>query len=254
MNGMLGRPSIGGRAQRRMVRAMPGETAETNRRVGAGPFRVRRRSRLQKLFDFVTFPVRAVRLFDDDRWGLSSLRTERFDYVAREVQGRCLDVGCGRHNTFVREFLGGNGVGIDVFRYEGLAEEQIVTDISHFPFEDATFDSVTFIACLNHVPRSLRDVELAEAHRCLRSGGNLIVTMGHPVAEILVHKLIWVYDRLFATNYDADSERGMDPEEAYYLSTGEITERLERAGFSGVRRKLFATQWGLNGLFVGWKK
>lgn len=233
---------------------MPGERQGSDRWVAQGPFMARRRSRLQKMVDFIAFPVRAVTLFDHDRWGLSSLRTERFDYVAREVRGRCLDVGCGRYNTFVREFLVGNGVGIDVFRYEGLAEEQIVTDISRFPFEDVAFDSVTFIACLNHVPRSLRDVELAEAHRCLRSGGNIIVTMGHPVAEILVHKLIWVYDRLFATNYDADSERGMDPEEAYYLSTGEIIERLERAGFSGVRRKLFATQWGLNRLFVGWKR
>ncbi len=70
---------------------------------------------MQKLKDFVSFPVRAVTLFHDDRWGLSSLATERFDYVRREVQGYCLDVGCGRHNRFVTEHLGGNGVGIDVF-------------------------------------------------------------------------------------------------------------------------------------------
>lgn len=250
MSVMPGRPASEGGSQGRTVAAMPGETAESDK----GLLLSRRRSRLQKLFDFITFPVRAVTLFDHDRWGLSSLRTERFDYVGREVRGRCLDVGCGRHNVFVTQFLCGDGVGIDVFRCEGLSEDQIVTDVSRFPFEDATFDSVTFIACLNHVPESLRDVELAEAHRCLRSGGNIIVTMGHPVAEILVHKVVWAYDRVFATHYDADSERGMDPEEAFYLSAREITQRLNRAGFGDVRRKLFATQWGLNGLFVGWKR
>ena len=50
---------------------------------------------------------------------------------------------------------------------EGLAE-QIVEDMTKFPFESDSFDSVTFIANLNHVPRSMRDQELAEAFRCLR--------------------------------------------------------------------------------------
>jgi len=129
------------------------------------------RSTLQKLIDCIAFPIRAVTLFERDRFGLSSLATERFDYVAREIKGYCLDVGCGRHNRFVSEFLEGNGRGIDVFAYEGLSGEQIVEDMSHFPFEDASFDSVTFIANVNHIPRSLRGTEMSEAHRCLKPGG-----------------------------------------------------------------------------------
>lgn len=211
------------------------------------------RGRWQKFKDFVTFPLRAVTLFEDDRCGLSSLRTERFDYVAREVRGECLDVGCGRHNLFVREFLGGRGRGIDVFAYEGLGPENLVEDITHFPFPDASFDSVTFIANLNHVPASKRDPELAEAFRCLRPGGNIIVTMGNPLAELLVHRVVALYDRLFKTRHDMDGERGMEEEEEYYLTDGEIRERLERAGFRRIRKKYFGTQWGLNALFVGWK-
>jgi len=167
----------------------------------------------QKLRDFITFPVRAFALFYEDKAGLSSLASERYDYVAREVAGVCLDVGCGRHNRFVSEYLDGNGKGIDVFRYEGLTDENLVDDLTHFPCADESFDSVTFIANINHVPKSLRNVELSEANRVLRPGGNIIITMGNPIAEILVHKVVWLYDKLFSTNFDMDSERGMSEEE-----------------------------------------
>ena len=54
------------------------------------------RSLLRRLADFLTFPLRAMTLFEKDKWGLSSLASDRFRYVAREVRGYCLDVGCGR--------------------------------------------------------------------------------------------------------------------------------------------------------------
>jgi SAM-dependent methyltransferase len=207
----------------------------------------------QHVLDFLTFPLRAFTLFHQDGWGLSCLATERYDYVAREVRGHCLDVGCGRHNRFVSEFLDGNGVGIDVFPYEGLKPEQVVADLDHFPFADGTFASVAFIANINHVPEPNRDAELAEAYRCLMPGGNIIITMGNPVAEYLVHQVVWLYDRMFGTNVDMDTERGMALDEAYYLSDGEIRARLTRAGFAKVRKKYFWTQWGLNHLFVAIK-
>jgi len=213
----------------------------------------RRRSGAQRLLDFVTFPVRAVTLFEVDRAGLSSLATERFDYVAREVAGRCLDVGCGRHDRFVGEWCGGDGNGIDVFPYDGLEPGQILADPTRFPFPDASFGTVTFIANLNHVPESLRDAELAEGYRCLAAGGRIVVTMGNPVAEVLVHRVVALYDRAFGTRWDVDTERGMGDEEAYYLLDGEIVARLTRAGFRDIRKKWFWTQWGLNHLLVGTK-
>lgn len=214
---------------------------------------MKRRSRGQKILDFVSFPLRAVTLFHEDRWGLSCLASERFDYVAREVRGHCLDVGCGRHNRFLQEYCGGDGRGIDVFAYEGLAAENIVPDLTHLPFADAAFESVTFIANLNHCPEPDRDEELRESWRVLKPGGNIILTMGHPVAEILVHKLVWAYDKVLKTNYDMDNERGMHEDEDFYLLDGEIRDRLRRAGFERIGKRRFLTQWGLNHLFVGWK-
>ena len=121
----------------------------------------KKRSGIKSIFDTLLFPVRALTLFEKDQCGLSSLASERFYYVANEVKGFCLDVGCGKNNRFISEFLDGNGKGIDVYKYEGLEDEHIVEDISKFPFENEAFEAVTFIANINHVPKSLRDVELA---------------------------------------------------------------------------------------------
>jgi SAM-dependent methyltransferase len=212
------------------------------------------RTIFQKTLDFVTFPLRAFVLVEGDKMGLSSLPTERFDYVSREVSGYCLDVGCGKFNRFVNEFLQGQGQGIDVYKYEGLTDENIVDDLSTFPFPDETFDTVTFIANLNHVPEPLRDMELAEAYRCLKPGAKIVVTMGNPVTMVLTHKVVELYDRWLGTSFDVDSERGMEEDEAYYLKDAEIVERLAKAGFRDITKKYFITQWGLNHLFTAWKR
>ena len=211
------------------------------------------RTQLQELIDFVSFPLRALTLFHDDRWGLTSLASERFYYVAKEVTGSCLDIGCGYGNKFVSEWLGGSGNGIDVFQYWGLTKDQIVADMTRLPFDDASFDTVTFIANINHVPKSKRDAELKEAYRCLQPGGKIVVTMGNPVAELLVHQVVKWYDRLLGTAVDMDTERGMGEEEEYYLRDSEIVARLKKAGFENLKKKYFGTQWFLNHRWVGQK-
>ncbi|MDQ3377420.1 MAG: methyltransferase domain-containing protein [Actinomycetota bacterium] len=214
------------------------------------------RTNFQRFLDFVTFPVRAVMPFragERGKWGLSSRASERFDFVAREVVGYTLDVGCGPHNRFIREYLNSNGLGIDVFQYEGLEEAQIFPDLTRFPFEDASFDSVTLIATLHHIPRSKRDDEMAEIHRVLRPGGNLIVTQAIPLAEVLVHKVTRAHAMVLGKSYDIDLLRDMHEEEEDHVKDTEIVERMARAGFRDIAKKHLLTQWGLNRLFVGWK-
>lgn len=211
-----------------------------------------RRSRLQRVKDFISFPVRALTLFHDDWRGFSCQATERYDEVAARVRGRCLDVGCGT-NRFVREFLGGNGVGADMHRYEENHDGVLIEDPTRFPWDAGSFDTVTFIANLNHVPIGLRDAELAEAHRVLRDDGIVIITMALPAVEVVVHGVIWLYDRLLGTKLDHDNLRGMAEGEEYYVTGREIRTRLERAGFGRVTYHPFTTQWCLNGMYVGHK-
>ena len=209
------------------------------------------RSINQAIKDFFTFPIRAFTLFEKDKFGLSSLQTERYDYVAKEVYGRCLDVGCGRNNRFIKEFVNNNGVGIDVFEYEGLNKKNIVKDMTNLPFKDESFDTVTLIANINHIPRSIRRKELTDIYRVTKNGDQIIVTMGNPLVEILVHKVVWFYDKFFKTNVDVDSERGMEEGEEYFLTDKYIKSLLTKIGFKKIRRKYFITQWGLNHLFKG---
>jgi SAM-dependent methyltransferase len=212
------------------------------------------RSLTQVVIDLLTFPLRAFLLFEEDKWGFSSLRSERFDYVSREIRGYCLDVGCGRNNIFIKKNLKGNGNGIDIFPYDGLGKENLIDNISRFPFENETFDSISFIACINHIPEQFRDIELQEAFRCLKHGGNIIITLANPLAGILVHQVVRVYDLLLGTNHDMDNERGMDEGEQYYLKNQEVKDRLHRAGFESPHIKYFLSQWGFNHLFVAYKK
>ena len=211
------------------------------------------RSTTQQLLDFVTFPFRALTLFENNNWRLTSLRNERFDFVAREVKGYCLDIGCGRNNTFITDYCGGNGIGVDVFPYEGLTKENVVKDLKKFPFKNGLFDTITFIANINHIPKNERDLELKEANRCLKKSGKIVVTMGHPLAEVLVHKLVHSYDILFKTSIDVDSERGMHEHENFYLTDKEIIARLKKANFTNITKKYFWTQWKLNHMFIAFK-
>jgi len=208
------------------------------------------RSINQAIKDFFTFPIRAFTLFEKDKFGLSSLQTERYDYVAEEVIGKCLDIGCGRYNRFIKQFVKNNGIGIDVYKYDGLTNKNIVQDMTHLPFADRSFDTVTLIANINHIPKSIRAKELKEIHRILKKNGKLIITMGNPLIEILVHKVVWFYDKFFKTNVDVDTERGMEFDEEYYLTDKQIISLLADANFKFIKRKKFITQWGLNHLII----
>lgn len=214
---------------------------------------IKKRSICQKVVDFITFPLRSITLFEKDKWIFSSLQSERFDYVSREVTGYCLDVGCGRNNRFINNYLDGDGIGIDVYPYEGLTNDNIVKDMTKLPFDSETFNSATLIANINHIPESIRKSELKEIYRVIRKNGIIIVTMGNPVAEIVIHKIVKFHDKVFKTNFDVDSERGMKEDEQYYLKYQEIIHLLQDAGFRNISKKYFFTQWSLNGMIIGWK-
>ena len=126
---------------------------------------------LQHVWDFVGSPLRMAILPDSicENMHLTSLRAERFGAVLPLLKGRVLDVGAG-DNTLVhlyREYVAVNGdneesaltsAGVDTFDWGGDAI--LIKSSDKLPFEDNSFDTVTFIACINHIPE--RDAALAE--------------------------------------------------------------------------------------------
>jgi hypothetical protein len=78
--------------------------------------------------------------------------------------------------------------------------------------------------------------------------------MATPLTEILVHKVTRLHAKLFGNAYDIDLLREMHEEEEDYVEEKELVRQMVSAGFENIERKYFLTQWGLNRLFVGWKR
>ncbi len=157
--------------------------------------------------------------------------------ILKHVRGKLLDIGCGK-NRLVRQY--GNGTGVDVYNWGDV--DIIVKDSSRLPFDDRAFDTISFVACLNHIPNR-RDV-LSEAHRVLKSNGCILITMIPPRLSAALHKIIAPWD-------DDQHERGMKPGEVYGLTTGEIAELLQQTGFTLAKHERFLFK--LNHLYIGEK-
>ena len=75
---------------------------------------------IKKIFNFILFPLRALFMLNNGFLGLDSIKEERMQKVEMFCKGKVLDIGCGPNNEFIKRFIGNeNGVGIDVFPYEG---------------------------------------------------------------------------------------------------------------------------------------
>jgi len=189
----------------------------------------------QSVKDLAGAPLRMALLSDQmsRRLGLTSLEDERLAAVRPWITGRLLDIGAG-NNRLVREY--GDGVGVDIHDFGGGAT--LLPDAAHLPFDAGTFDTVTFVACLNHIPE--REAALREAHRVLRDGGRVLVTMIDPIISAIGHRIWW---------YSEEKHRGgMHRGEVYGFWPAQVRLLLRSAGFELVDERRFL--YGLNRLYV----
>lgn len=197
------------------------------------------RSVMQHTWDVLGIPFRFVAFPDhwNKRLGWSSLEEERLRAVMPNIQGRLLDVGAGT-NTLVQTYRG-EGVGVDVFDFGGGTT--IVEDTRNLPFADGSFDTVTYLACLNHIP--YREEALREGLRILKPGGRIIATMINRLLGDVGHKIWW---------YSEEKHRGgMLPGETGGLNVKEMKNLLTGSGFTNVKFSRFC--YGLNGLYIAEK-
>jgi len=162
------------------------------------------------------------------------LAKRRVRAVLPHISGRLLDVGCGS-NRLVRHYA--NGVGVDVHPWPGA--DIIVDDTATLQWESGSFDTVTIIAALNHIPN--RAAVLNECRRVLRPGGRVVITMLTPRTSRIWH---WV-----RAPWDADQrERGMRPGEVYGFTTAQLLELFKEAGFTLLSQRRFML--GLNRVYI----
>jgi len=196
------------------------------------------RARAQALIDFLLAPLRLF-VFSNrlsERLSLTSLELERMYAVLPEVRGRLLDVGCGP-NRLVQLYRG-EGIGVDV--HDHGCGAMIVDDSSVLPFEDGEFDTVTFVASLNHIPYRQRALE--EAGRLLNEEGRLVITMINPVLGWVNHRLFWRYKG----NKEALREKNCG--ETLGLWKSNVISLCSQCGFRLLKSKRFL--YGLNRVYV----
>jgi len=160
----------------------------------------------------------------------------RVNQCLKYCQGRILDIGCG-HNNLVRKY--GQGVGVDVFPWEGA---DLVCDTTQLPFQENEFNRVFLLACLNHIPE--REKVLKEALRVLKPGGMIIITMITPKIGYFWHKVGGPF-------WEDHRKRGMKEKEVYGMTKKNIESLLIRAGFKELRSRKFA--FGLNTIYSATK-
>lgn len=150
----------------------------------------------------------------------------RIQAVLPHIRGQLLDIGCGT-NQLVKAYRG-KGIGVDVHQWGEV--DLVVEDTAKLPFDDRTFDTVTIVASLNHIPN--RAEVLVEANRILKDDGRIIITMIPPGVSRLWHFL--------RRPWDADQrERGMKKGETYGMTPGEVRSCLMAAGFKVLSTETF---------------
>ena len=205
---------------------------------------------LQQIWDLFGAPLRMALLPDhiSERLHLTSLRGERLAAVLPELQGRCLDIGAGDNMLLrlYREQKAGDSdaaranqsVGLDVVDWGGGCV--VVPDCRGLPFRDSSFDTVSFVACLNHIPE--REEALREALRVLRPGGRMIITMIGPLLGTLGHAIWW---------YSEDKHREVSHEELMGIKRREVEHLLRKVGFADISSTTFL--YGLNRRYLAQK-
>ncbi len=169
---------------------------------------------------------------------LTPIDDERVIMALKYAKGKVLDVGCGANN-FVRSY--GNGTGVDVYPWEGV--DVVVKDAAKLPFGDSSFDTVSYLACLNHIPN--RAAALNEAYRLLRPNGLLLITMIPPLWGRFIH---WIRFRNDPDHKDRDIDHD---HELLGMHPTHVQSLISDAGFEMISRKRFV--FGINTIYVARK-
>jgi len=196
---------------------------------------------IHTLINEVLFPIKLIipQPIVEKIPDLTTNKDIRIEMVLKRMppNSKCLDIGCGS-NELIEKYRsqGGEGLGVDVYDWGNV--DLVVEDSAKLPFESKTFDCITFVASLNHIPNRIE--VLQECYRILKDDGVLIVTSLTPRISLIWHKIAyWDRDQI---------ERGMKEGEVYGFTNVEIRNIFKRANFTVLKKRKFS--WGLNNVFI----
>jgi SAM-dependent methyltransferase len=155
---------------------------------------------------------------------------------------RVLDIGC--HDGALFRRLGpalGEGIGLDPALVGPITGERYELRPGSFPAdapdESASFDAVTMLAVLEHVPPGEQPALAETVHRLLKPGGRFVLTVPSPRVDTILDALTRIHA---LDGMDADQHYGFEPDDVEPLMLG--------AGLTLVQHTTF--QLRLNHLFV----
>jgi cyclopropane fatty-acyl-phospholipid synthase-like methyltransferase len=152
-----------------------------------------------------------------------------------------LDFGCGHQALFLlsvqRDIKRGIGLDYDAAPAQPAAniEIQQFHFQDRFAFPDRSFDQVTILAVIEHIPLDQADILFREFHRILADGGRVLLTTPTPAAKPLLEFLAFKL-RIISRPEIADHK--------HYWSEADLRALAARTGFAC---SLYSTfQLGLN--------
>lgn len=218
---------------------METENAETSLNYFESDSTIKIPSPFVTFFSRLAFPLLSILSREQSlKTGLTPIDDERVIMALKHTKGKALDIGCGANN-FIKSY--GNGTGVDVADWKGC--DVVIQDAANLPFKKGSYDTVTYLACLNHIPN--RNEAVKEAARVLKHDGRIIITMITPRWGQFIH---WWRFR----NDPDHQERHIDHEhELMGMDPDHIKGILHAAGFHNIKRKRFV--FGLNNIFIAQK-
>lgn len=167
--------------------------------------------------------------------------------VSRHIRpaSRVLDFGCGHQAMFLQavQHQIAHGIGLDYDSESGPIGPNLEIRKFHFQgrldFPDHSFEQVSLLAVLEHIPLELVDALFEEFHRVLVPGGQVLLTTPTPAAKPVLEFLAFKLHVISAPEI-ADHR--------HYYSQADLQSLATRRGFqcSLYRKFLF----GFNGFAV----
>jgi cyclopropane fatty-acyl-phospholipid synthase-like methyltransferase len=156
-----------------------------------------------------------------------------------------LDFGCGHQALFLQSVQNdiSHGIGLDYDATPGQLSSNLEIQNFHFKtrfdFTDGTFDHITILAVLEHIPLDQVDTLFGEFHRILKDGGSVLLTTPTPASKPLLEFLAFKL-RIISGPEIADHK--------HYWNQADIAALATRNGYTCATYRNF--QFGLNSFAV----